>query len=172
MFKESLAGIREELLKEISGLSDRDANQKPSEEEWSVAQVLEHLHLVERAVASQIRHGMYEESDRPFDPRPVERTLDRTIKVKVPNPALEPKNEVQELSELTEKLARSREQLEESLAGFTLDELERKAFGHPAFGMLSLKQWVDFLLFHEQRHLEQIREIKERLKIPQKTDQG
>lgn len=168
----SLTGIRQQLLHETSELSDTDLSRKPAEEEWSVAQVLEHLHLVERAVASQIRHGMFEISDQPFETHPVERILDRNIRIKVPNPALEPKNEPQELTELADKLARSREQLEEALAGFTQEDLERRAFGHPAFGLLSLRQWVDYLALHEQRHLAQIREIKWKLGIAPNAGKG
>jgi hypothetical protein len=161
----SLTGVRQQLLQAIQSLSYKDLNRKPSDAEWSVAQIAEHLHLVERAVASQTRHGMFEVSETPFDDRPVEAVLDRSVRVKVPNPALEPKNEPISADELIEKLTRSREQLLEAIKDFTPEDLRRRAFSHPRFGMLSLKQWITFLEYHERRHLEQISETRQKLGI-------
>ncbi|WP_124727682.1 DinB family protein [Staphylospora marina] len=161
----SLTGIRQQLLQTIRSLSHKDLNRRPSDAEWSVAQIAEHLHLVERAVASQIRHGLFEISETPFVERPIETVLDRSVRVKVPNPALEPKNEPISSDELTEKLTRSREQLLEAIKGFTPEDLRRRAFSHPLFGMLSLQQWITFLEYHERRHLEQISETMKKLGI-------
>jgi hypothetical protein len=38
--------------------------------------------------------------------------------------------------------------------------LSKKAAKHPAFGELSLEQWIELLYIHEQRHIEQIKDIK------------
>jgi DinB superfamily len=38
--------------------------------------------------------------------------------------------------------------------------LKEKSTKHPLFGYTPLDQWVDLIYFHEERHIEQIREIK------------
>ena len=43
------------------------------------------------------------------------------------------------------------------------DELEAKGFNHPIFGLMSLKQWIPFVGYHEKRHILQIKEVKEKL---------
>lgn len=38
--------------------------------------------------------------------------------------------------------------------------LEGKSAKHPIFGNLPLNQWVDLIYLHDERHLEQIKEVK------------
>lgn len=95
--------VRNELLNEIDLISDEDANRKPFEDGWSIAQVIEHIHLVERAIASQLKHGLFEESETPFPTKPLDPLLDRTKKVKVFLSHLEPKEEFQTLDSLKKK---------------------------------------------------------------------
>ena len=41
--------------------------------------------------------------------------------------------------------------------------LAEKSMDHPHFGLISLKNLVDFIWLHEQRHIEQINEIKKEI---------
>jgi hypothetical protein len=38
--------------------------------------------------------------------------------------------------------------------------LTEKSVKHPAFGELPLDHWIELIYLHEQRHIEQIKEIK------------
>jgi hypothetical protein len=38
--------------------------------------------------------------------------------------------------------------------------LAEKSVTHPALGELPLDQWIEQIYLHEQRHIEQIKEIK------------
>ncbi len=38
--------------------------------------------------------------------------------------------------------------------------LAEKSARHPIFGEVPLEQWIELLYLHEQRHIEQIKEIK------------
>lgn len=38
--------------------------------------------------------------------------------------------------------------------------LAKKSVMHPALGELLLDQWIELIYLHEQRHIEQIKEIK------------
>ncbi|MBA4494213.1 DinB family protein [Paenactinomyces guangxiensis] len=158
--------VREELWDAVSGLSDEELNQRVSAEKWTIAQVLEHLYLVERAVASQIKHGLYDESDQPYEVKPIDRVLNRSVKIKVPNPALEPKTNFQSLESLKVKLDKSRHQLLEAMENLDPELSEKRALPHPGFGRLSIKQWTEFIPLHEKRHIHQIKETRKELKLP------
>ncbi|RLQ96082.1 DinB family protein [Falsibacillus albus] len=154
--------IREELFKSVSGLSDEQLNQKPSDDEWSIMQVLEHLYLMESAVAKSITAQVEKGKINPAEDKPIHLTPNRLTKVSAPSyvvPSVEPKS----LEEMKGKLAASRELLNQAAAAGDPIIMEKKSFPHPVFGDLSLKQWVPFVGYHEKRHIHQIEEIKHRL---------
>ncbi|MGA9173824.1 MAG: DinB family protein [Thermoactinomyces sp.] len=155
--------VRNELLNEIDSISDEDANRKLSEDGWSIAQVIEHIHLVERAIASQLKHGLFDESETPFPKKPLDPLLDRTQKVRVVLSQLEPKEEFQTLDLLKEKLSKSRQQLLEAYEQLDPHELTHKAATYPPLGLIPLAQWFEVAAAHEKRHIDQIREIKKHL---------
>jgi hypothetical protein len=155
--------IRQEIWQEVELLSDEQLNQKPSPDHWSIAQILEHLYLTELSVAHQMKKAA-ERTDTPIpEAKPIQLTLDRSRRVYVPTPAIEPSVGYKTLDSLKEKLYQSRQVLTCVLQDLTPDQLKRSSMPHPLFGAMSLKQWVEFVGLHEQRHLEQIKETKERL---------
>jgi hypothetical protein len=76
-----------------------------------------------------------------------------------------PDHEYKTLEEMKEKLSRSREKLLSVVTEAGEEALEKKSLPHPVFGPLNLKQWVEFVGQHEKRHLAQIEEIKEQLRL-------
>lgn len=46
---------REDLYNEVDGLSDEILNKKPSDHEWSIKQILEHLYLMEGGIGKRSR---------------------------------------------------------------------------------------------------------------------
>src|SRR5690625_3932732 len=99
---------RLELLAEIEGILDEDFNKKPSESEWSMKQILEHLYLFEmdvlRAMKDEIVHGKQIDVEE----KPVHRAVNRKVKVEAPK-EVQPKEEYATLKELKLKLSFSRE---------------------------------------------------------------
>lgn len=47
--------------------------------------------------------------------------------------------------------------------------LSEKSVKHPALGELPLDQWIEQIYLHEQRHIEQIKEIKGALESTSNT---
>ena len=154
--------VREELLKEVEALTDRQVNEVVEEGVWTIAQNLEHLTLMEISVAKGIKHAESKGEGKPVKEKPVHLTVDRTTKVPAPS-YLEPSTDFQTLSELKDKLARSRELLLQTMADLTEQEMDEKSFKHPVFGTLSIRQWVAFIGYHEERHRLQMEEVKQRL---------
>ncbi|MEC1525571.1 DinB family protein [Neobacillus niacini] len=157
---ENLTATRNKLLNEISGLSYEQLNQKPDESTWSVAQVCHHLYLTENVFTQAIIYGLTKSNGKKAEPKPVQLAVDRTQKAKAPDMVV-PGDESLELEKITELLNQSRNlflefynQLEDKSI------LKEKSTKHPLFGYTPLDQWVDLIYLHEERHIQQIKEIK------------
>ncbi|MFX3623007.1 MAG: DinB family protein [Ectobacillus sp.] len=158
----ALATTRDMLWKEIEGLNDTQLNAKPKREKWSIVQNLHHLDLVEQSVISAIVNGLKKEECKEVPIKPVHLALDRTHKAETPE-QMRPTETLMKEEQIRNLLQNSRTKLLEVLGSTNKQELTEKYSNHPMFGELSLYQWVEFLNFHEQRHLEQIREAKQAL---------
>jgi uncharacterized damage-inducible protein DinB len=157
---ENLTETRNRLLNEISGLSYEMLNKKLDTETWSIAQVCHHLYLSESIFTQAIIYGLNKSNGKKAEPKPVQLAVDRSQKAKAPDMVV-PGDEPLELEKITELLNQSRNlffefynQLEDKSI------LKEKSTKHPLFGYTPLDQWVDLIYLHEERHIEQIREIK------------
>ncbi|MFD0957571.1 DinB family protein [Virgibacillus alimentarius] len=153
---------RQEILDVVSGLSDEVLNKKVEEDRWSIMQVLEHLYLIEKAVTHSIADQIENGENKEVSKKPIEMSVDRSTKAKAPSFA-QPSNEFITLNEMKEKLAASRADLTKLAESAEAKILEQRTYPHPAFGDLSLKQWIPFIGYHEKRHLKQIEEVKQEL---------
>lgn len=151
---------REELLAEVNNISDEDLNRKPSENRWSIKQVLEHLYLMEGAITKNIQGQLAEGEVVNAADRPIELSVDRSKKVNAPEFA-QPSEAFVTLEELKQKLEATHKGLSELDDNSDKKLLLEKGFPHPVFGQMSLKQWIPFVGYHEKRHTEQIKEVKE-----------
>ena len=157
---EKVMKIREEVLKSVTPLSDSQLNKVPEEGKWSIAQVLEHLYLMEMNTVDAILETLSKDEYNPTGSKPIRNILDRTVKRVAPDD-LTPSKEFQSLVELRKKLEKSRERLLKSIEGVSKEDLEQKSFIHRKYGLLTIRQWVSLIGYHEERHLKQIEEIKE-----------
>lgn len=153
---------RHMLLAEINGISDADLNKKPASNQWSIKQVLEHLYLMEGAITKTIQDKLANGEVDIIEEKPIGLTINRDTKVIAPDFAT-PSEAFVALAELKQKLATTHRGLIELVNSAEISLLEQKAFPHPAFGMMSLKQWIPFIGWHEKRHILQIQEVKETL---------
>jgi hypothetical protein len=140
--------------------------QKPPSGGWSVANVIEHLALVERRVAARLTASIgearsaglgRETSTEPILPTvDVQKLRDRGNKITAPD-AVHPTglNADQAWAALEESRTILRGTLKDS-DGLAIGML---AMPHPVLGTASLYQWFVFLAGHEARHAEQIREV-------------
>ncbi|MBS4192740.1 DinB family protein [Bacillus sp. FJAT-49705] len=161
LVNDNLYETRNNLLKEITILSDAQFNSKPDMNMWSIAQVCHHLVLVEEASIKAIAWGLKEIDSTQKERKNVQLIyLDRTKKIKAPK-IVEPDVEPFEVQQIIDLLNDSRKKLMTFLS--TIEDksiLAEKSVKHPALGELLLDQWIDLIYFHEQRHIEQIKEIK------------
>lgn len=154
---------REEVLQAVSGLSDEQLNKQVEPGRWSIIQVLEHLYLIEKSITRMISYQLENgETKLAGADIPVELTVDRSRKLTAPSFS-EPTSEFITLEEMKRKLEKSREMFNQVVNNADPAILEQRTYPHPAFGELSLKQWIPFIGLHEKRHLAQIEELKGKL---------
>lgn len=157
---EDLHKVREIVLSSVANLTDDQLNENVGEESWSIAQVLEHLYLMEENVVRLISHALQQEKFEAPGTFQLQLVVDRSKKIAAPE-FLNPSNNFKTLDVLKENLAFSRSSLEEIVQETSEEELNQKTFAHRRFGVLTLNQWIALVGYHEQRHLGQIEEIKD-----------
>ncbi len=155
---------REELLQSFAGVSHDWLALRSSPDRWSIAEILEHLRLVESGVARLITKrtgqaradGLGEETSSasvmptfaPFTTALAAQVMEAPVPVR-------PRSDVG-INEAIEGLADSREALRAAAAsanGLSIGEIKHT---HPFLGELDLYQWLIFIGQHEVRHKKQI----------------
>jgi DinB family protein len=155
---------RRELLRSFEGVSGNRLCQKAMPGGWSVAEILEHLRMVESGVARLItkRVGQARESGLGEETATtsVMPSFDKHQKmlesaVMQSPPAVQPRPNV-DIGEVLDGIEGSREALRAAVVmadGLSLGEIKHN---HPILGELDLYQWLIFLGQHESRHKKQI----------------
>jgi hypothetical protein len=162
-FQEKLNDTRLHLLSVLDGLSNDQLNWRPNDSTWSIAQVVEHIAVVEEGTSKVISLGLeqvpsFQVTDMPLE----ELVLDRSKKIVAPerlHPSTAPKN----LAELKAILLNSREAFLSTIGNIedvaVLDKTSPPV-AHPVFGRMSTAQWITLTPLHEERHIKQIEELK------------
>ncbi|MGO9268881.1 MAG: DinB family protein [Terriglobia bacterium] len=136
---------------------------------WSVAETVYHLHLSEKSIARLLRKKLAS-ADR-HQPASVEQLrtewerVERLVgrrEVKVKAPALAEPTQAPSLEAGIELLGQSRQALLEVVRSVQYTDLMSVSAPHPfdAIGTLTGASWLSVVAFHEQRHTEQIQEIR------------
>jgi uncharacterized damage-inducible protein DinB len=153
--------IREKVLQSVRGLSDEQLNEQLEDGRWTIMQVLDHLYLMERAITHTISNQLTNGDSKTVNDKPIELTVNRSTKVEAPSLVV-PSKDFITLEEMKNKLSESREAFSKVVHAAEKSLLEQRAYLHPVFGELNLKQWIPFVGYHEKRHLAQIEELKEK----------
>ena len=163
-YETNLMTTRNHLLDEVTELSYEDFNYNPENNSWSIAQVCHHVALTEETFAKAIAYGLKKSNVR-AEQKKIDFMLDRSNKLKAPE-IVQPPMEPLESDQILDLLSQSRNLLMSVLN--TVEDnstLTEKSVQHPFLGELPLNQWIELIYLHEQRHIEQIKEIKSYAKI-------
>lgn len=159
----NLEEIRQKLINEISLLSTDELNEKPDPDNWSINQVCQHIALAEKSFAKAIRYGLKQADNPMSELKSIHVLSDRTKKVKAPEIVI-PSEERLDLRQIIGLLKESRKFFLEVLNSVEdTAALSKKTVVHPLFGALPLQQWAELVPLHEDRHIDQIKEIKARI---------
>jgi len=156
---------RDNFLKSIAGLSQKQWTFKPAPDRWSVAEVSEHIAVSESAIFGVVQKLMQspaapEKRDqvKGKDELILQRVPDRSHKAQAPE-FLRPTGRWATEAELTKAFEDSRAANMEYIRT-TNDDLRDHFFDHPVFGAMDGYQWLLLISTHSARHTAQIEEVK------------
>jgi hypothetical protein len=165
---------REQVLDAARGLSSEQGAFKPTAEEWSVAEVLEHLVLAERAMLM----GMWKAAEAAHEERPgwqgeaihegktIEEVVAQTWGPGQQAPERSRPAWGGPLAYWVVSLECCRPLLEAFAATLHTVSLAEVKFPHVSCGPLDLGQHLDLLRFHLSLHQDQIVEVKQAAGFP------
>jgi len=154
----------------VSSLPGTDAGRKAgaTTDEWSVAEIVYHLHLSEKSIARLLRKRLAcADRNQPPGDEQLRTEWERVARlvgrrnVKVKAPVFAEPTQAPALPTGIELLRQSRQALLEVVRSVPYADLLRVAAPHPfdAIGTLTGAGWLSVVAFHEHRHTEQIHEI-------------
>jgi hypothetical protein len=162
-----LSATRDVLVEAVAGLSPLQWSFRPTYESWSIAEILEHLVLIEGRVHTIVGNmSNAPEAESPgkqieMDEIILSEVPKRSTKIKAPEPVC-PKGRWSG-DEALQCFLTSRERTMQLLAAPLLRGRVRP---HPLFGPWDGYQWLLATGLHTARHNEQIREIKGDVNFP------
>jgi hypothetical protein len=158
---------RAELRAAVASIPADRLGAPPSENQWSVLGVLEHVAIVEGRVGAALQRTINDARANGIGPEtddaPIIPTLniapfaDRTKKIKAPEQA-QPKSGLS-LGQVWQALDETRETMRSLMNAADGMKLTDVTMPHPVFGPLHLYTWFAWIGSHEARHAAQIREI-------------
>ena len=157
---------RAALLRTAEQVPDAQFHVRPSEEAWSVSEILHHLVLVENRIVDRVGPAIAGARAQGTGPEPADssvhlRSLDHFQIERVTRPIQSrtiPESG-HERAELLAGLGESRKRLLSIMKTAEGIDLSGLTAPHPAFGELNLYQWLIFIGRHEERHRTQIERV-------------
>lgn len=127
------------LLDIIDGLSEEQVRERTNPEKWSIFETIVHLQTYQHVFSDrvkEIRNGKnpgFERYAADTDPVFIE-NCNRSVR------------------EIMQDLITTRKEMAAGILPLSLTELNKTGI-HPAFGQMTLQQWLNFFLLHEAHHL-------------------
>jgi len=156
---------RDNFLKSIAGLSQKQWTFKPAPDRWSVAEVAEHITVSESTIFGLVQKAMQSpatpekrEQVKGKDRMILQRLPDRSHKAQAPE-MLRPTGRWATEADLTQAFEERRKANMDYIRT-TNDDLRDHFFDHPVFGTLDDYQWLLLISAHSARHTAQILEVK------------
>ncbi len=161
----SIDETRERLKDRLAGLSAKQESFRPASGGWSLAEIVEHLAILESRLLGLItvmvnkaeKAGLRRDSENTqFNPVSLEHIIERSLKEKYNAPeTAQPQGGVS-VQESLERLRESRASLSALRPRIEAADSSNARYPHPAFGPLNLYEWLVMIGVHEERHLRQI----------------
>ena len=162
---------RTALREAVESVPPELRNQQPGADRWSVAQVLQHLLIIEKRIglgmtkwvtdARASNRGPETETSSVMNSLPLQLITDRSQRRNAPE-EVRPSGDIDAQSAWV-ALEKSRESLRAAFLSGDGLALSKVIQPHPVLGPINLYQWALFVGSHETRHAGQVREIAAQL---------
>jgi hypothetical protein len=158
-----LEAIRAEVLHEADGLSQAQADWRPSADDWSVGEILHHLTLAE-INTGKLTSKLLKETGSAVAPYPPDLTGFAPLPAWPPGPREAPPvvrpEKGHAIGQLLHDMRAARERSRQSLERLTTVDPRAFTWRHFALGEMDLGQWWMLQANHDRDHLQQIRRIR------------
>lgn len=159
-----LARSRTAVLDAVAGVTEDQAKWKPSPEQWSILEYVEHLAVSDDALVALVKHAL--ESPARMESGEERKAREQRIR-ETPIPRgvnrapdhLRPAARFSSLAEAVAAFLAARERTLE-YAGATSDELRQHFSSHPVLGPLDAYQWLCANAHHAESHAGHVMEIR------------
>lgn len=156
--------IRAKFLEIVGNISDERANALPDGEKWTIAQIVEHVAIVEEGM-SKISYKLLndaKENGKNWDgsinlSENFAEAARAATRQKIEAPERVQPSGNASIADSVKKLEENRRKLYELKPLFETVDCSENKFPHPAFGDLTAHEWLALVGGHEFRHLEQIK---------------
>jgi hypothetical protein len=159
-----LDSVHRQLVSTVTSLAPNIYSERPAEGQWSVAEIVHHLCLVERRVIKELEGAIAREPQRVGFLRrfiPTSIVSLRLVRVKAPkamNPLDAPARDL-----ALQNFDQTRDNLKALCAAHGVERFRSLVFKHPFLGEMDGVATVSFIGYHEKRHYKQIREVLQKL---------
>lgn len=160
MWETKVIDIRERLKKSLEGTPFEKLNEKPSPDEWSIAQIVLHLAGAETRFLKLALKAAEDQLDTSGEAVDLSVFDDKSKKLKAP---IDPPEEPHTKEQLLNALQTSRNLTEEFIEKYSEHKLAQKTMEHHRFGIMPVWQVLELLGRHEERHIDQIEETKKKI---------
>ena len=162
---------RARLKEVVASLSDETATALPEGEKWTVAQIVEHISMVDegamRICARLLRKA--QEAGHTHDGKVVitedfRQKGSEIAGMKVQAPDIVQPTGTKSIADSLAKLDENSKQLEDLRELFKSIDGTQLTFPHPFFGEISAQEWLALKGGHESRHTKQIENVLAKIK--------
>ncbi|MCF0063096.1 DinB family protein [Dyadobacter chenwenxiniae] len=160
---DQLDSTTQNFLEAINAFDEEEINEVPFEGSWTAGQVVEHILKSESGLPDMLL-GDSSGTKRPVDANIAEIEqifLDFSTKLKAPHFNI-PSNGPHNKAELIAAFTKEREENRKVAAGHDLT-LTATAFAFPGMGELTRWEWLNFVVCHSKRHINQLKNIRKKL---------
>jgi hypothetical protein len=167
-----LNDTRDDYVKQLTGISDAQLNFRAAEGRWTIAEIAEHITLVEQAlfgmITNQVMKSPPPKCEDPFrvaDTAIILTVTNRSQKFTAPE-QLRPTGRWKTREDLLANFEKTRGQTVDFMKNNKADL--RGMFGQGPMGTLDSYQWFLYAIGHSDRHLAQLKEVKADPNYPKK----
>lgn len=161
---EYLEETEEALIEVTEDLSEEQMQYKPDAESWSIAEIIEHINMVENSMKSMINNKMNSDSEsenvevKMTDDQVIQLITNRSQKFKTQN-QFEPTGEYTTADDAIKAFIDQRENITDWIKDSNTDMRSVVITDFP-FGPVDGYQTLLFMAGHTERHTAQIEEVK------------
>ncbi len=154
---EQLEASTTEMVEHLLWFTDQNFNIHPSADQWSAADVAEHIVLLETKVNEALQQMVV--SERPVDQKiaPIKKGLENHERRFAAPLFIHPTKGEKERDELI-KLFKEQRLILQSIIR-TADLEQTTVYKHPTIGDMTGLEWVHFNMYHTKRHQRQLENI-------------